>query len=245
MIGSQTRAELLKIRSTRTTVGLALGLVAIVLLFVLLTALLSAAADISQKENQRNLFGIGSFAGVFAALAGIMLVTGEFRFGTIRPTFLFTPRRSIVLAAKVVASFLAGLAFAAIGEALSVGIGALILDERGISLALGRHDYELMTLGTVVGSALWGGIGVGVGMIVRNQVGAIIGLLAWGFVIENLLFAFLPGLGRLTPGQAQNGLMGMTSAHLLDPAAGGAVLLAWTVALCAAGAAITARRDVN
>ena len=135
---AQARAELLKIRSTRTTLGLALGLVAIVLLFVLLTALLSSVGDISQKENQRSLFGIGSFAGVFAALAGIMLVTGEFRFGTIRPTFLFTPRRSVVLAAKVIASILAGIVFAAIGEALSVGIGALILDERGISLALGR-----------------------------------------------------------------------------------------------------------
>jgi ABC-2 type transport system permease protein len=245
VIGSQTRAELLKIRSTRTTFGLAIGLVAIVLLFVLLTALLTSVGDISQKENQRSLFGIGSFAGVFAALAGIMLVTGEFRFGTIRPTFLFTPRRSVVLTAKVIASFLAGLALALIGEALSVGIGALILDVRGISLALGQHDYELMTLGTIVGSALWGGIGVGVGMIVRNQIGAIIGLLAWGFVIENLLFAFLPGLGRLTPGQAQNGFMGMTTDHLLGPAAGGAVLLAWTVALCVAGAAITARRDVN
>jgi ABC-2 type transport system permease protein len=242
---AQARAELLKIRSTRTTLGLALGLVAIVLLFVLLTALLSSIGDISQKNSQRSLFGIGSFAGVFAALAGIMLVTGEFRFGTIRPTFLFTPRRSVVLVAKVVASLLAGIVFAVIGEALSVGIGALILDERGISLALGSHDYELMTLGTIVGTALWGGIGVGVGMIVRNQVGAIIGLLAWGFVVENLLFALAPSVGRLTPGQAQNGFMGMTDAHLLGPAAGGAVLLAWTVVLCVAGAALAARRDVS
>jgi len=241
---AQARAELLKIRSTRTTLGLALGLVAIVLLFVLLTALLSSIGDISQKENQRSLFGIGSFAGVFAALAGIMLVTGEFRFGTIRPTFLFTPRRSVVLTAKVIASILAGIVFAAIGEALSIGIGALILDERGISLALASHDYELLTLGTIAGSALWGGIGVGVGMIVRNQVGAIIGLLAWGFVVENLLFALVPSVGRLTPGEAQNGFMGLTDAHLLGPAAGGAVLLAWTACVCVAGAAITARRDV-
>jgi ABC-2 type transport system permease protein len=242
---AQARAELLKIRSTRTTLGLALGLVAIVLLFVLLTALLSSVDDISQKENQRSLFSIGSFAGVFAALAGIMLVTGEFRFGTIRPTFLFTPRRSVVLAAKVIASLLAGIIFAAIGEVLSVGIGALILNERGISLALHSHDYELMTLGTIVGTALWGGIGVGVGMIVRNQVGAIIGLLAWGFVVENLLFALVPSVGRLTPGQAQNGFMGLTDKHLLHAAAGGAVLVAWTVVLCAAGAALAARRDVS
>ena len=37
----------------------------------------------------------------------------------------------------------------------------------------------------------------------------------------------------------------MTDAHLLSPAAGGAVLLAWTVVLCVAGAALAARRDVS
>jgi hypothetical protein len=147
--------------------------------------------------------------------------------------------------AKVIASILAGIVFAAIGEALSVGIGAVVLNERGISLALHGNDYELLTLGTIAGTALWGGIGVGVGMIVRNQVGAIIGLLAWGFVVENLLFALVPSVGRLTPGQAQNGFMGLTDKHLLGAAAGGTVLLAWTVCLCAAGAAITARRDVS
>jgi ABC-2 type transport system permease protein len=241
----QSRAEVLKIRSTRTTLGLFVGMIAVVLLFVLLTAFLSSASQLTTQEQQRDLFSIGSFAGVFAALAGILLVTGEFRFGTITPTFLFNPRRPQVVAAKVAASMLAGLVFAAVGEALAVGAGALILNGRGISLVLGSHSYELLTLGTLVGTALWCGIGVGLGMIVRNQVGAIIGLLAWGFVIENLLFAFVPSVGRLTPGQAQNAFMGLTTAHLLGPAAGGAVLLAWTVVLCAAGSALAARRDVS
>jgi ABC-2 type transport system permease protein len=241
---AQTRAELLKIRSTRTTAGLVLGMVAIVLLFVLLTSLLSDIRSLRGQTDQRSLFAIGSFAGVFSALAGIMLVTSEYRFGTIRPTFLFSPRRSRVVAAKIVASFLAGVVFAAVGEALSVGVGYAVLDGRGISISLDRGDFGLLTLGTIVGTALWGGIGVGLGMIVRNQVGAIIGLLAWGFVIENLLLALVPSVGRLTPGQAQNGFIGLTDAHLLGPAAGAAVLVAWTAALCVAGVALTARRDV-
>jgi ABC-2 type transport system permease protein len=241
----QSRAEVLKIRSTRTSLGLALGMVAIILLFVLLTALLSSASSLTGQEDQRNLFSIGSFAGLFSALAGILLVTGEYRFGTIRPTFLFNPSRMQVVAAKVAASLLAGFVFAVVGEALSVGVGAVILNGRGISLTLHSHDYELLTLGTLVGTAIWGGIGVGLGMIVRNQVGAIIGLLAWGFVIENLLFALAPSVGRLTPGQAQNGFMGLTTDHLLGPAAGGAVLLAWAAVLCLAGTVLATRRDVN
>jgi len=241
----QIRAEIIKVRSTRTTLGLVLGMIAIILLFVILTALLTSVGEMSGREQQRNLFSIGSFAGLFAALAGIMLVTGEYRFGTIRPTYLFTPRRSLVLVAKVVAALVAGFGFALIGELLSVGIGGVILNQRSISVALTNHDYTLITIGTLIGTALWGGIGVGLGMIVRNQVGAIIGLLAWGFVIQNLLFHLVPSVGRWTPDQAQNGLMGLTDAHLLDPGVGGAALVFWTVVICIAGGVMAARRDVD
>jgi len=84
---------------------------------------------------------------------------------------------------------------------------------------------------TVAGAALWGAIGVGVGAIVRSQVGAIIGLLAWGFVAENLIFGFLPGLGRFGPVHAQDALVEFTTKHLLGPAPGGLVLVAWAAAL--------------
>ncbi len=198
MIG-QTRAELLKIRSTRTTLGLALGMVAIILLFIVLSGLLSDLTSLGGAENERETFGIGSFAGLFAALAGIMLVTGEYRFGTIRPTLLFTPRRSTVLIAKIIASFFAGLALAIVGEVLAVGVGGAILHERSVAIDLHNRDWALLTVGTVAGTALWGAIGVGLGMIVRNQVGAIIGILAWVFVIENLVFGLAPSVGRYVP----------------------------------------------
>ena len=74
---SQIRAELLKIRSTRTTAGLLLGLIGLVLLFSLLTGFLTSASLLSVKENQLSLVGDGTIAGVFSALAGIMLVTSE------------------------------------------------------------------------------------------------------------------------------------------------------------------------
>ena len=97
MIG-QANAELLKIRSTRTTIGIVLGMIALILLFSLLSGLLTKAPSLASTEDQRGLLSVGSLAGVFSALAGIMLVTSEYRFGTIRPTFLFTPKRSRVIA---------------------------------------------------------------------------------------------------------------------------------------------------
>jgi ABC-2 type transport system permease protein len=241
----QIKAELLKIRSTRTTIGIVLGMIAIVLLFSILSGLLTHASDLSSREDQRGQLGVGSLAGVFAALAGIMLITSEYRHGTIRPTFLFTPRRSRVLLAKFTAGLVGGLLFGIIGEGLGFGIGYICLSARGIPFALDSGNVTLLLLGTLAGSALWGGIGVGVGAIVRSQVGGIIGLLVWGFVIENLIFAFVPSVGRFAPVHAQNGLMGLTDAHTLHAAAGGVVLVAWTAVLAAAGIALAARRDVN
>jgi ABC-type transport system involved in multi-copper enzyme maturation permease subunit len=242
---AQTKAELMKLRSTRTTVGLVLGMLVLIVLFALLAGLLTHADSLTTPENQRGLLGVGSLAGVFSALAGVLLVTGEYRFGTIRPTFLFTPRRSRVIGAKLVAGVLAGLAFGVAGEALGFAIGYVCLRARGITLALHGGSLALLLLGTVAAVALWGAIGVGVASIVRNQIGTIVGLLAWGFVVENLLFAFVPSVGRLTPGEAESALTGLTTKHLLSAAAGGAVLVTWVAALAVAGLALTARRDVG
>jgi ABC-2 type transport system permease protein len=242
---AQLRAELLKVRSTRTTIGLVLGMIALVLLFVVLTASLTGVSQISTSDDQLGMFGIGAFSGLFSALAGILLVTGEFRFGTIRPTLLFTPRRERVIGAKAAAALAAGLVFGVLATALAVGVGAAILSGRGIEIAPGSSDFALLALGTVAGAALWGAIGVGLGAVVRNQVGAIIGLLAWGFVIENLLFALAPSEGRFTPGEAQNALMGQSDPHLLDPLPAAAVLVAWTIAAVVAGAVMAVRRDVD
>ena len=239
------RSELLKIRSTRTTAGIVLGMVGLVLLFSLLSGLLTKERHLVASGDQRNLLGVGDLASVFAALAGIMLVTSEYRYGTIRPTFLFTPRRRRVLGAKVAAGLLAGAVFGIVGGGLGFGIGYACLAGRGIDFALDGRQVAFLLLGTLVGTALWGAIGVGVGAIVRSQVGAIIGLLAWGFVAENLIFGLLPGLGRFAPVHAQDALIDLTTKHLLDPAPGGLVLVAWAAVLSVLGTALVIRRDVD
>jgi ABC-2 type transport system permease protein len=242
---AQTKAELLKIRSTRTTIGIVLGMIALILLFSLLSGLLTKPPSLTSTEDQRGLLGVGSLAGVFSALAGIMLVTSEYRFGTIRPTFLFTPKRSRVVGAKLAAGLIAGIVFGVVGEGLGFLIGYASITGRGLSYALNGGQTALLLLGTVAGVALWGALGVGIGMVVRNQVGAIIGLLAWGFVAENLLFAFVPSVGRFAPTHASDALMGLTTNHLLPAAAGGGTLVAWTIVFALAAVGLAARRDVN
>jgi len=242
---AQVKAELLKIRTTRTTIGIVLGMVALVLLFSLLSGLLTKASSLTSTEGQRALLSVGSLAGVFSALAGIMLVTSEYRHGTIRPTFLFTARRSRVIDAKLAAGLLAGIVFGIVGEGLGFAIGYACLAGRGVDYTLNGGQTTLLLLGTLAGVALWAALGVGIGTIVRNQVGAIIGLLAWGFVAENLLFAFVPSVGRFAPAHAGDAFIGLTSKRLLPAAAGGAILLAWTIAFALIASALAARRDVT
>jgi ABC-type transport system involved in multi-copper enzyme maturation permease subunit len=239
-----TKAELLKVRTTRTAFGLLLGMSALVILVSALTGLLSHASTFSSAENQRQLLGLGNLAGIFSGLAGILLVTSEYRFGTIRPTFLFTPRRPRVLAAKLAAGALAGLLFGTLGEGLAFVIGYAILSGRGIALSLGGGDIAQLLLGTLASAAAWGAMGVGLGTIIRNQVGAVITLLAWGLFIDSLVFNLVPSVGRFSPGRAADALIGVTDKNLLAPVAGAMVLIAWLAALALIALPLINRRDV-
>jgi ABC-type transport system involved in multi-copper enzyme maturation permease subunit len=242
---AQIRAEVLKIRTTRTTIGLILGMIVLILLFTLLTGLLTHPSGLASKEDQRQLLSVSSFTAVFSALAGVLLVTSEYRYGTIRPTFLFNPVRSHVLTAKAVAGVLAGLAFGILGEAIGWAISYAILDGRGITVVLDSGDILLLTLGGLAGAALWGAIGAGLGAIIHNQVGGIITLLAWGLVVDDLLFGLVPSVGRFTPTRASDALMGLRVHHLVSPGAGAIALIAWAGALGALGIVRSVRQDIN
>lgn len=242
---NQLRAEILKIRSTRTTIGLLIGLIVLGLLFTILTCTLSTANSILTEQDQVGILSFGSIAGVFSALAGIMLVTSEYRFGTIRPTYLFNPSRARLFSSKMIAGALAGLVFGIIGEGLTFAIGMIILESRGIHIALSGGNITAIWVGSVVGTALWGVIGVGLGAIIPNQVGAVISLLAWGFVVENLVFGLLPSVGRFLPVHAQDSMIGFNTAHYLSGAAGTVVLVIWTAALAGIGLALLRGRDIN
>ena len=140
---AQIKAELVKIRSTRTTIALILAMIALIVLITLLAGLLTHSSGLAGREDQREMLSLSSITGVFAALAGVLLVTSEYRFGTIRPTILFNPVRSHVLAAKVSAGALAGLVFGVLGEAIGWAIGYAIIGGRGISVVLGDALLDL------------------------------------------------------------------------------------------------------
>lgn len=242
---TQVKSELLKIRSTRTTIGLLLGLIALEVLVTLLTGIVGSSRFLITEQDQNSLLGNGGLAGVFSALAGIMLVTSEYRYGTIRPTFLVTPMRGRVLWAKTAAGAIAGLVFGVIGEGLVLTIGLVILKARGVPISMSGANFTLLICGTVGGVALFGAFGVGLGAIVKNQVGAVVALLAWGFVAENLLFQFVPSVGRFLPVHDLQSMTGDTTTHFLAPAAATSAMMLWAAALSYGGLLLWKRRDVG
>ncbi len=242
---AQLRSELLKMRTTRTNLGLFLGMVALVLTFVLLNGLLQDNIELWQHDTQAELLGVGTSGALFASLIGIMAVTSEFRHGTIRSTFVVCPRRGRVMLAKVLASLALGLVFGVLAEGLALGVGLLVIRGRGVDLLLDSADIRGIVLGAIAMTMLFAALGVGIGGVVRNQVFAVVGLLVWLLVVENILFGVVPSVGRYTPGKAAAALAGADQSQLLSTASGGLVLLGWVVVFVLAGSIVTARRDVS
>ena len=244
------RAELFKHRSTRTALGLVAAMVGLVLLVVSLHGFGLAAVNFGSTAQQITiLFGWGEvFGAIFAALLGAMSITGEIRYGTIRPTLLVTPVRRRVVLAKVCAGMLIGSGFGLVAGAVAASVGTAALRMRGIDVRLEADDYALVVAGAAAASALWAAIGVGVGAVVRNQVPAVVGIVVWLLFVENLLVGDLGvvgDVGRLLPGAAAKAMSGQDPATLLAPAVGLILLALYATAAAVAGSLVTARRDFD
>jgi ABC-2 type transport system permease protein len=241
-VNAQLRSELLKQRSTQTAPFLLLAMLGLVGLASALHVLAPPAHDLASRRHQLEIFEVGTRIGMlFAALAGAMAITGEIRYGTIRPTFLVTPRRGTVVVAKLAVSALAGIVFGLVAEALMAGAVAWALAARGIHNQLDGGDYARLLVGGTAAAAIWAAIGLGVGAVVRNQVGTLVGLCAWILLVENLLL-FVPDADRFTPGGAGLALAGKPDE--LATAVGVALLVGYAAAVSAAGWLTTVRRDV-
>lgn len=246
------RAELLKLRTVRLPLSLLLTTLALVTLSTCATVLTAGRAGSPLSDEDPDLFRVAlssaSAGQVILLVLGILVLTQEFRFGTATPSFLVTPKRGRVLAAKLVAVTLAGALFALVAVLFSVALSVLLMRLRGLEIGL-EGPLEQTLLGAVLVTVLYGPIGIAVGALVRNQVAAVVGALAYVFVVEQLLVALLPDVGRWLPGGAsaavlQLGDLATTRGDLLPPAGGALLLVAYAVGLSLLAARLTLRRDL-
>ena len=244
------RSELLKQRTTRTNTALLAWMVAVITLAVLLHVFGFGPAALSRHDNQMKLLGVGTSLGVlFASLLGAISITGEIRHGLIRPTFLATPNRARVIAAKAAVSALAGLALGLLAETLTAGLEAAGLGARGIDNQLSGGDYAQFVVGGALAAGLFAAIGVGVGALVRNQVAALVGLCVWLLFVEPVLLGDVPSAAKFAPGASAGAIAGaiqtQIASNLVAPALGLPLLAAYAAAASAADSIATTRRDVG
>jgi ABC-type transport system involved in multi-copper enzyme maturation permease subunit len=247
---AQLRSELLKQRSTRTNLLLLGWMAGLVILVVALHVLSFSTSSLAQDDNQFKILGLGTTIGaLFAALLGAMSITGEFRSGTIRPTLLVTPRRTRVIAAKVLASLAAGVGIGLLAEVLAAGAEAVGLAARGVHVQLAVGDYAQVLAGGALGAALFAAIGVGIGAMVRNQVAALVGLCVWLLFVEPLLLSDVPSAARYAPESSAGAIAGAIQSQIADslvaPALGVVLLLAYAALSVGVGALLVTRRDVG
>jgi ABC-2 type transport system permease protein len=134
-----------------------------------------------------------SFGLVVMMVMATLAITTEYRFGTIRPTFLAVPTRTPALLAKTaVAAGLAGV----VGEIAAAGswvMAKLIKPDAPLALETAQAYRNVFGVGLVyVGGAV---IAVAVGLLIRHSAGAIVTLLVWLFLAENLL-PVIPNIGK-------------------------------------------------
>jgi ABC-2 type transport system permease protein len=240
-VGDLLRAELLKLRTTRTFFALVASAVGLSLLIVVLITTIDEGFD---AQDARDLLTIDA-SSLFILLLGAIGITGEWRHRTITSSLLAAPDRTRFLVAKLVA-------YAAAGAVLSVVVTlAVALVSTGI---LSARDEPTVAFGDFVDvlwrnalvAALLGALGVAVGSLVRNQAGAIVLLLVMAFVIEPTVIGLEPDVGAWLPvNGAPAGINEPPdSEELLSPGIAVLAELGWIAALGAIGALLLRRRDL-
>lgn len=230
-------AELLKVRTVRTYLWLALASVALVLIASISVS--ATTGSIGSAADDRSVAQIAAIAVVFSLIGGIIVMAGEFTHGTITQTLLATPVRERVVLAKVVVAGLIAIGFALVAELL-----VLAITVPGASLDF--HNARLVFLGILIAAPLAGALGVGLGGVVKSQGSGIAVSLVWLLIGEHIILLISESASRYSPGRAFAALAsGERSGHvLLGMGAGSVVSIVWALAFVSLGLLVFVGRDV-
>jgi len=237
-------AEWLKLRTTRLLYGMIPATVALSFAAVA-GAVLAAdnAAELESTDGIRRVLSVTGTGAILVLVVGILISAGEYRHGTAADTFLTTPRRHRVVAAKLAVGAGVGLAAGVITSVACVGIASILYAVDGATFPFGDVEVWLTLVGTLGYTTLFAILGVALGSLVHNQVLAVAGALAWLAVIEHTLVNLVPDLGRWLPAAAGQAIVRTPLDDLLSPLAGAAVLTTYGVAIALAGIRVAATRD--
>jgi ABC-type transport system involved in multi-copper enzyme maturation permease subunit len=257
------RSELRKIITTRLWWGLLLGALVYTLIQAGANAALAgsepgagqpATPGLDTAEAIRTIYASSPFQGayIFAMILGITGMTGEYRYQTITPTFLATPKRARVVAGKMVAHLFFGIGYGIVAVLGALLVGGAIIAARGYDLGFGADRLWPSVALAVLAVGLWTLLGIGIGTLIRNQVAAVLVAVFVTFLVEPLATFVLAAndldnVVKWLPTNASTALTspGTSLLEYLPWWAGGLVLLGYAALLAGLGVRLSVRRDIT
>jgi len=269
-MSSVIRAEFRKFFTTRMWWGMAIGVflsgAALAVVYALVVPGLSTGGPgsaggprfpgLDNPSMVATVYTAGlSTAYLLTLTVGVMSIGSEYRHMTITSTFLATPKRVRVMAAKVTSLLGIGAFYGVVFLLGSVGVGGIAIALKGYSPLPDAGTITRALALSLLVLGLWSLIGLGAGILIPNQVAAILIAVGAAWIVLPLV-AVLLGLvswGRpivpYLPSGATSAMVGQinTSADvvLLSWWAGALVLVAYAAVLAGIGSLLTVRRDVT
>ena len=250
----QLRSELIKLRTVRSTV-IMLGIVVLLSLVpaVLLSALVGKNDLLTTNELDRvSIVLIGAqLSQILVAVIAALVMAGEFRFGTIRTTFVAEPHRLRVLAAKAITVAVLAAVVATIMVAVASGVGGAIMRARDIGYPYGGEAWRLH-YGVVLYSVFYAVIALAIATLVRNAAASIVLVIVVPLIVETIITAILTATkheswARWLPfsagGEISSAHTGESVVERLSPWTGYGYAWLWAAALLALGGLLLHRRD--
>jgi ABC-2 type transport system permease protein len=211
-----------------------------------------------------NVYTSGQFFGLlFVMLMAILLITNEFYHQTATATFLTTPKRTKVIASKLITGAVIGLVFWLFTTVLVVAAGMVFFSAEGVSNSLGQWAVHRALLLNLLAYALWAIFGIGLGVLIRSQIGATIsaavlytvGTFA-AMAILQILYAtvfkdqdwVLQSAVLIPPLASQHMVAGLDLGNEIREWprwVGAVVLIAWAGVAGTIGTMITRKRDIG
>jgi ABC-2 type transport system permease protein len=245
------RAEWTKLLTTRVWIGLLLGACLLVGAFAtLFTAFAgnddSGIAPVGTATYEQLALAVSANATILFIVLGIIGTTQEYRHRTATPTFLASPHRGRVVIAKLLAYVAAAAPMALVVIAVDVLVVTVYAGAKGAAPSLTGDNLRVL-VGAWAALVIYTVIGVGVGALLRNQVGAIVGALVYLFVVEGIISSIpaTQGAYKWLPGGALEAMTAtFNQTDLLSAWQGGLLLLVYGVAAAVLGTVLAVRRDV-
>lgn len=243
--------KMLTLPSTAITLGLT------VVFAMLVSGLVSNSALHQDPQfyngfdpTQVSLSGI-IVAGLTGGVFGALLITGEYSSGTIRTTLAATPRRPVLLAAKLGVTALVMVAFCELLSLAAFFLGQAVLSGGGAPTAgLGSPGALRAVLMSGLFIALLALMSFGFGLMTRSTAGAIAAFVAVVFVLPLVMHGISEPDVRYMPTQILTNSI-MSTVHQqpggivtpMAPATGLLLMIGYAAVSVAAGAVLFVRRD--